>query len=642
MAGMDSALDAATQRLMRRPMMLSDLDFVTKVETDSRVANGPGRAWLRRHGGVADPFDGQGRRGGVRGPMARCGEAVEVDSRPPDKGAKRFYELTAPAATGDSRYPNEMPRRQPMSKRRIRPTRSALALAIAALSMAVPSLAASQSNGADKQERVIVAYKAGMAAAVRSEVAGAGGSIVRELGRASAFAVRVPTAGLATLQSSKNVDFVEPDVQRRVMGEPSGSVGVAGGPGSIPESVPYGITMVQADRVSDANTGNRKLCIVDSGYDITHEDLAANHVSGVNLTTSGDWSTDELAHGTHVAGTVAAIGGNGVGVVGVNPGGHINLYIAKVFDASGSAESSVVMDAVSRCAAAGANIISMSLGGGDPSQAERRVFRSLLNDGVLSIAAAGNAGDTSTSYPAGYEEVVSVAAVDSTMTRAAFSQVNNDVEIAAPGVSTLSTIPPNIESLGQLSVGATAYDAAAMTGSPRAVVTAPLYDFGLGTADDAGVAGKVCLIQRGSITFAEKVTRCQTNGGVAAVVYNNRPGVLFGTLGGAPTTIPSIGTSDVTGAQLLTMLGQDATVAVVPDPALYALFSGTSMATPHVSGVAALVWSHFPNCSAKQIRQILNASALELGKPGRDAEYGFGLVQAKAAYDRIAKTGCGN
>lgn len=59
-------------------------------------------------------------------------------------------------------------------------------------------------------------------------------------------------------------------------------------------------------------------------------------------------------------------------------------------------------------------------------------------------------------------------------------------------------------------------------------------------------------------------------------------------------------------------------------------------------GVAALVWSHFPACSAKQIRQVLNASALEIGRPGKDPEFGFGLLLAKSAYDRLAATGCGN
>jgi subtilisin family serine protease len=65
------------------------------------------------------------------------------------------------------------------------------------------------------------------------------------------------------------------------------------------------------------------------------------------------------------------------------------------------------------------------------------------------------------------------------------------------------------------------------------------------------------------------------------------------------------------------------------------------MATPHVSSVAARVWSYFPSCTAAQIRTSLNNSAQDLGDPGRDVHYGFGLVQAKAAYDRITALGCG-
>jgi subtilisin family serine protease len=82
----------------------------------------------------------------------------------------------------------------------------------------------------------------------------------------------------------------------------------------------------------------------------------------------------------------------------------------------------------------------------------------------------------------------------------------------------------------------------------------------------------------------------------------------------------------------------------------YAYYDGTSMATPHVSAVAALVWSYFTpaaptagrTCTATQLRNSLNKSAKDLGAAGRDTSFGFGLVQAKAAYDRIVSLGCGN
>ena len=87
-------------------------------------------------------------------------------------------------------------------------------------------------------------------------------------------------------------------------------------------------------------------------------------------------------------------------------------------------------------------------------------------------------------------------------------------------------------------------------------------------------------------------------------------------------------------------LGQTANVSVAAWN--YAFFDGTSMATPHVSAVAALVWSRNLNCTASQLRNSLNKSALDLGAVGRDTKFGFGLVQAKAADDRIKSLGCGN
>jgi subtilisin family serine protease len=122
-------------------------------------------------------------------------------------------------------------------------------------------------------------------------------------------------------------------------------------------------------------------------------------------------------------------------------------------------------------------------------------------------------------------------------------------------------------------------------------------------------------------------------------VYNNTAGAFGGTLGDTVTGIPSVTASDTDGAALKARLGQSATVSVKATN--YAYFDGTSMATPHVSAVAALVWSYFPTCSAAQLRASLDNSALDLGPAGRDVQYGYGLVQAKAAYDRIKSLGCG-
>lgn len=286
------------------------------------------------------------------------------------------------------------------------------------------------------------------------------------------------------------------------------------------ESTPYGITMVQADQVSDASSSNRKVCIMDTGYTLNHVDLPSSGITGddkAGNNSTGNWYNDGNGHGTHVAGTIAAIGGNGQGVVGVNPSGNLGLHIVKVFNDSGNwGYGSDLVIAVEQCIAAGSNVISMSLGGSAFSSAEQSAFDSAYSQGVLSIAAAGNSGNSSLSYPASYSSVVSVAAVDSSGNKASFSQFNSQVEIAAPGVSVNST---------------------------------------------------------------------WNNGGYNAI-------------------------------------------------------SGTSMATPHVSGVAALIWSHYPSCSNQKVRDAMNLSAEDRGSPGRDTSYGYGIVKAKAALDRLAAA-CG-
>ena len=488
----------------------------------------------------------------------------------------------------------------------------------------------------------MLGFKPGASAAARSAVAASGGQVTVDLSEVRGLAAEVPAGRLAALRRNPNVEFIEDDAPRRVLGSASGAVRAPLALPGTPEAVPYGIAMVQADQVSDAPAGNRKLCIIDSGIDISHEDLAGNVLTGANFTKSGEWYTDENSHGTHVAGTVGAID-NAVGVLGVLPHQRVNLFIAKVFDASGEAPTSVIVRAMLDCDAWGANVVSMSLGGDVPTVLEFRATEKLAQNNRLLIAAAGNDGNDATSYPAGFPDVVSVAAVDSKKRQASFSQSNADVELSAPGVDVLSTVPIGSQIDASLAVGTRAFDAQPMEGSPTKAASGPLADFGLGNTPAAGsMTGKVCLIQRGSITFAEKVLNCQNSGGVGAVIYNNTDGQINGTLGTTVTMIPSVGVLQSDGRTLLRQLGETANVAVFVTGDAYASYNGTSMATPHASGVAALVWSHFPQCTAAQIRSTLAKTAQDLGDRGRDPQYGFGLVQAKAAFDRLLAVGCDN
>lgn len=477
---------------------------------------------------------------------------------------------------------------------------------------------------ADEKVRVYVGFKNGQKANVERSLKGNGAELHHSFEKLNAFSVSMPAQALKGLQNNPNILYVEEDAKRFLMSEVS----------------PYGIAMVQANDLSlQPASANRTICIIDSGFDASHEDLPNNNVNGTNDAGTGNWYTDENSHGTHVAGTIAAVAGNNKGVVGVFGSENVNLHIIKVFGAAGWAYSSSLVSAAQKCEAAGANVISMSLGGSRSSRTEDRYFSDAYARGVLSIAAAGNDGNTRHSYPASYAGVMSVAAVDSNGVVASFSQQTSAVEIAGPGVGVKSTVPMGTGSVASVTVGTSTFDALGMDGTPNGNATGPLVDCGLGESSCPGGGGQVCLISRGNIAFADKVLACQNGGGVAAVVYNNEPGALSGTLGETATSIPSVGVSDTQGADMMGKLGQSANVFV--GAGNYADFDGTSMATPHVSAVAALVWSNHQTCTNANIRAALTATAMDLGVTGRDDAYGHGLVQARAASDYLTANGCG-
>ncbi|HEU4853315.1 MAG TPA: S8 family serine peptidase [Telluria sp.] len=534
--------------------------------------------------------------------------------------------------------------------------KATLICAIAAVGMSVGTASAAPAP------RFIVAFKAGAADQANAAVIRERGNVKRKISGMNAMSVEMSATAAAALRADPSIAYVEEDVLRfipemEMAAEAGGDGGTdmttASNPASgknyyLGQHVPYGIGMVQADQLPNGASlaGNRKICIIDSGYDRAHEDLNNNGtVTGEYDAGTGWWHTDENSHGTHVAGTIAAQNNSGVGVVGVLPGRQLRLHIVKVFGANGWAYSSELADAANKCAAAGSNIISMSLSGPEPSATEQAAFDALAARGILSVAASSNAGTTAPRWPAGYASVVSVGALDSNKQWASFSNYNAKVELSAPGVNVVSTVPMNSVTASELKVGATTYYPGPMTFSPRATRTAPLADFGLGTQVNPAVAGKVCLIERGLVSFAIKVANCEASGGVAAVVYNivsptSTGGSFGGTLGAPGSTIPSVTASAAEGAAMKAQLGQLATVTVRGDH--YAAFNGTSMATPHVAAVAGLVWSYFPTCSAAQIRGALAATAEDLGTPGRDHKYGYGLVRAKAAFDYLTAQGCKN
>ncbi|MBN1206885.1 MAG: S8 family serine peptidase [Myxococcaceae bacterium] len=471
--------------------------------------------------------------------------------------------------------------------------------------------------------RYIIKYRSGVglrSAQGISALEKQGARVKLELAPQHSVAVELSPALLASLRGNPDIEYIEPDPERYPMAQ----------------QVPFGVDMVQAPLVwPQGSATERKVCIIDSGLYVAHEDIQDGSVSGY----PSDWSTDGCGHGTHVAGTIAALD-NGTGVVGVNPNG-ISLYIVKIFGNNCSATfGSSITDALNRCVANHAHVVSMSLGGQFSSTTERDAFQGAFDQGVLSIAAAGNSGNTAYSYPASYPSVISVAAVDANKQVTSFSQKNNQVDLAAPGASVLSTWPARESS--SVTVSGVTYVANGVDGAARTPgVAAPLVDGGL--CDAAGSwSGKMVLCERGVTTFADKVATAKSGGATGAILYNNVPGPFKGGLGTGTSTLPAVTLSQEDGQFLkANALSASATVvSQVTRPASgYEHLDGTSMATPHVSGVAALIWSVNPAWTNAQIRQALESTAEDLGTAGRDNSYGYGLVQAKAALDFLKGSG---
>ncbi len=329
-------------------------------------------------------------------------------------------------------------------------------------------------------------------------------------------------AALATLKNSPLVEYAEPDLILHALAVPND-----------PQfNQLYGLNNAN-DADMDAPegwdaaglgafpaTGGVKVGIVDTGIDAAHEDLVGKRVDCGGVTsfpflglfggnaaiTDGSKCTDDNDHGSHVAGTIAAIANNGKGVAGV--AFNSSLSICKALDSGGSGSTTGVANCITYLKNKGVKVISMSLGGGASATLQAAVQGAWNNgNGAVIVAAAGNDGNSTLNYPAAYPEVVSVAATDSNDAHASFSNVNSDVEIAAAGVNVLS-------------------------------------------------------VKRG---------------------------------GG------------------------------------YMTLSGTSMATPHVAGVVALIRFHNPTWTAAQARTKLDASVDDLGAVGRDSTFGFGRVNLAKA-----------
>jgi subtilisin family serine protease len=328
--------------------------------------------------------------------------------------------------------------------------------------------------------------------------------------------------------------------------------------------------------------------------------------------------TDSGFHGTHVAGTIAAIGNNQLGVIGVDY--QARIMALRVSSDGNSMPDSAVIEAIQYATmmkGRGVNIVAIneSFGGGGSNSTERAAMVAAGNAGIIFCVAAGNNtanNDTTAVYPASYRltNMIVVAATDQNDALASFSDYGpNTVDLAAPGVNILSTLPvAQAGTLAYVQQGSTAYSANELEYSGITTgITAKVYYCGLGNPSDfpAAARNNIALIARGTLTFSNKVVNAMAAGARAAVIYNNVSGNFSGTLGGTKNWIPAISLSQTDGLSVKT--NSLATVVNNTDPSqIYQYLDGTSMATPHVSGAVAFAAMNFPSETVTQrIQRVL-------------------------------------
>ncbi|MEM2924602.1 MAG: S8 family serine peptidase [Methanocellales archaeon] len=262
-----------------------------------------------------------------------------------------------------------------------------------------------------------------------------GGEIKHQYIIINAIAANLPVKAIEKLRTHAKISYIEADSIAHALGE----------------TTPWGIAKINATQVwtqyNNKGTGI-KVAILDTGIQYDHPDLKANIKGGVNFVgwtrdgnTNPKYWTDKNGHGTHVAGIVAAVN-NTIGVVGVAP--EASLYAVKVLNDAGSGYYSDIVQGIEWSINNNMQIISMSFGGTSDSQALKDACDKAKKRGIVLIAAAGNSGDGNPNtdnvlYPAKYDSVIAVAATDSSDSVPSWSSDGSEVDVAAPGVSILST-----------------------------------------------------------------------------------------------------------------------------------------------------------------------------------------------------------
>ena len=413
------------------------------------------------------------------------------------------------------------------------------------------------------------------------------------------------------------------------------------------EKTPWGILAVKAPEAwALADSGiNARVLVLDTGIDKDHPSLQVNFEAGQNFFASdvgpnpGDY-LDTQGHGSHCSGTIAGAYNPTTGFVGVAP--KAKLLMGRVCGDLGCSNIAVAAG-INWGVSQKVDVISMSLGGPSASAGERMAIQNAEKNNVVVVAASGNDGTQSISFPARLPNVISVGAISSDLMKTTFSQWGPELSVTAPGAAVLSSIPRGsgrdsvvdiVTTAGKLRVKSAAFSGTKSIAVPRIGEMVPA---GLGKPDDfakINVTGKFALIGRGEIPFSEKVANALKAGATGAVIYNNVAGLMQGSLtqDGSEMDVAVVMIEQTDGQKILDLIskGETTSAEISTVASDYALFDGTSMAAPHVAGIVALIRSANKKLTPAQVRMILATTAMPLG-PNDANQYGAGLVQADKA-----------
>ncbi|WP_022737151.1 S8 family peptidase [Laceyella sacchari] len=312
------------------------------------------------------------------------------------------------------------------------------ALALSTMMVISPAIPQAHAVAQDqKPQEIIVKFKPGTSSTKAASIhATAKGQVASKHAKLGYQVIKLNKG--QSVQEAINAYKKNPNVEYV---EPNGEVHATFIPNDPKYSQQYAPQKVGAEAAWDVTKGSNqvKVAIVDTGVDYNHPDLAGKVEKGKDFIDNDNDPMDENSHGTHCAGIAAAKTNNGEGIAGMAP--EVTILAERVLDANGSGTWDSVANGITHAADAGAQVISLSLGGPQSSQTLENAVKYAASKGAVIVAAAGNESTSAPSYPGRYDEAIAVAATDQNDKKASFSNYGDWVDVAAPGVNILSTVP---------------------------------------------------------------------------------------------------------------------------------------------------------------------------------------------------------